>query len=109
MTKAGTLDMLSVVFAVVLAVTFLKERPTAFNWAGIALMLIGAYCVAHKSAKPADGRTAAAPGEHRPAGGDAHAAAADPQQRPGLTAIGPGPSSAPDPQPSGVPAGPIGA
>ena len=46
-TRAGPIDKLSTVFAVVLAVAFLRERPSALNWAGVVLMLVGAYCVAH--------------------------------------------------------------
>ena len=39
------IDKLSVVFAVLLAVVFLGERPSWVNWAGIALMLAGGYLV----------------------------------------------------------------
>ena len=46
-SRAGPIDKLSVTFAVVLAVVFLRERPTALNWAGIVLMVVGAYCVSH--------------------------------------------------------------
>jgi uncharacterized membrane protein len=34
--------------SIVLAVILLNERPSGINWAGIALMAIGAYMVAHK-------------------------------------------------------------
>ena len=92
--KAGTIDKMSVAVAVLLAVVFLKERPTLLNWMGIGLMLVGAFCVAHKSAAPADAHRGAPAGGHRQARGES-----DPPQGPGLTAIGPGPTSAPDPQP----------
>ena len=39
------IDKLSVVFAVLLAVAFLGERPTVTNWVGIALVLAGGYLV----------------------------------------------------------------
>lgn len=39
------IDKLSVVFAVVLAMIFLKERPSATNWVGIVVMLVGGYLV----------------------------------------------------------------
>ena len=39
------LDKLSVAIGVILAVIFLGERPGAWNWTGIALMVIGAYFV----------------------------------------------------------------
>ena len=77
--RAGTLDKLSIAFAVCLAVVFLKERPSLLNWVGILLMLAGAYCVAHQAAKKPDGtapheprrtasaeRPADAPAERRP-------------------------------------------
>ena len=90
--KAGTVDKLSVVFAILLAIAFLKERPSPLNWVGIVLVLAGVYCVAHSSKKP-EGKPGTA--EHRPESGDKHAEA-EPAERPGLTAIGPGPASAPD-------------
>ncbi len=52
--RAGVVDKLSIAFAVVLAVVFLRERPSPLNWIGIVLMLAGAYCVAHQAAKKAD-------------------------------------------------------
>ena len=39
------IDKLSVVFAVLLAVLFLGERPSAVNWIGVAVMLVGGYLV----------------------------------------------------------------
>ncbi|HEX8325038.1 MAG TPA: EamA family transporter [Tepidisphaeraceae bacterium] len=51
-SKATTVDRLSLLFAVLLAVVFLRERPSALNWTGIALMLIGAVCVAQSNGKP---------------------------------------------------------
>ncbi len=45
--KAGPIDKLSTAIAILLAVAFLRERPSALNWGGIVLMLIGAYCVSH--------------------------------------------------------------
>ena len=45
-----SLDKLSLVFGVVLAVIFLGERPGLLNCGGIALMLAGAYLVTLKPA-----------------------------------------------------------
>ena len=95
--RAGTIDKLSVAVAVVLAVVFLKERPTPLNWMGIVLMLAGAYCVAHKSAAPSGAHGEAPTRDHRQA-----RRASDPPERPGLTALGPGPASAPDQQPTAL-------
>ncbi len=39
------LDKLSVALGVILAVIFLHERPSGWNWIGIGLMVLGAYCV----------------------------------------------------------------
>lgn len=50
-SKATTVDRLSLLFAVVLAVIFLKERPSGLNWTGVALMLAGAVCVAQSNGK----------------------------------------------------------
>jgi transporter family protein len=79
--KAGTIDKLSIAFAVCLAVVFLKERPSLLNWVGIALMLVGAYCAAHQAAKQAD----AAAGQHEPHRTASNAGPADatPERRPG--------------------------
>jgi transporter family protein len=46
--KTSPIDKLSVPLAVVLAVIFLQERPSAVNWAGIACITIGAYLAALK-------------------------------------------------------------
>jgi transporter family protein len=47
--RVAPIDKLSMPLSVILAVLFLTERPTAINWAGIALMACGAYMVAHKA------------------------------------------------------------
>ena len=47
-SKTSPIDKLSVPLAVVLAVIFLNERPSAINWAGIACIAIGAYLAALK-------------------------------------------------------------
>lgn len=39
------LDKLSVGIGVVLALIFFHERPSAWNWSGIVVMLVGAYLV----------------------------------------------------------------
>jgi transporter family protein len=49
-SHVAPIDKLSTVIAVVLAALLLGERPTALNWAGVALMLAGAYLVAVKPA-----------------------------------------------------------
>ena len=49
-SHVAPIDKLSTVIAVVLAVVLLGERPTALNWAGVVLMLAGAYLVAVKPA-----------------------------------------------------------
>ena len=48
--RVAPVDKLSTAFAVVLAVLFLGERPTALNWLGVALMLGGAYLVSLRPA-----------------------------------------------------------
>jgi transporter family protein len=48
--KTYPIDKLSVAMAVVLAVIFLGERPSAVNWSGIGLMIVGAYLVTMKNA-----------------------------------------------------------
>jgi transporter family protein len=45
-SKVAPIDKLSVPLAAVLAVIFLGERPTGTNWAGIALIALGAYLTA---------------------------------------------------------------
>ena len=44
-SKSYPLDKLSVVFGEILAMLFLGDRPTVANYAGIALMIGGAYLV----------------------------------------------------------------
>lgn len=44
-SKTYPIDKLSVVLGVLLAVLILGERPSSWNWTGIALMVIGAYLV----------------------------------------------------------------
>jgi transporter family protein len=39
------IDKLSVALGVILAVIFLQERPSAWNWTGIVIMVAGAYLV----------------------------------------------------------------
>jgi transporter family protein len=46
--KVAPIDKLSMPLAVILAVLFLGERPSATNWAGIALIAIGVYLAAHR-------------------------------------------------------------
>jgi transporter family protein len=45
--RSSPIDKLSLPIAVLLAMIFLRERPSVLNWVGIALMLTGAVCVAH--------------------------------------------------------------
>ena len=47
-SKVAPIDKLSMPLSIVLAVLILQERPSGLNWAGIALMAVGAYMVAHK-------------------------------------------------------------
>jgi bacterial/archaeal transporter family protein len=47
-SKVAPIDKLSMPLAVILAVIFLKERPSAVNWSGIALIAVGVYLAAHK-------------------------------------------------------------
>jgi transporter family protein len=49
-SHVAPIDKLSTVIAVVLAVVVLGERPTVLNWAGVVLMVAGAYLVAVKPA-----------------------------------------------------------
>ena len=44
-SKTYPIDKLSVAMGVILAVPIFKERPTSWNWTGIALMVFGAYLV----------------------------------------------------------------
>jgi transporter family protein len=47
-SKVAPIDKLSMPLSIVLAVILLNERPSGINWAGIGLMAVGAYLVAHK-------------------------------------------------------------
>jgi bacterial/archaeal transporter family protein len=47
-SKVAPIDKLSMPLAVVLAVIFLKERPSGVNWAGIALIAGGVYLAAYR-------------------------------------------------------------
>jgi transporter family protein len=47
-SKVAPIDKLSMPLSILLAVLVLHERPSGINWAGIALMAVGAYLVAHK-------------------------------------------------------------
>jgi transporter family protein len=47
-SKVAPIDKLSVPLAAVLAVIFLRERPSDTNWCGIFLIAIGAYLTAKK-------------------------------------------------------------
>lgn len=47
-SRVGPIDKLSMPLGVVVAVLLLGERPTAINWAGVAVMVVGAYLVAHR-------------------------------------------------------------
>jgi bacterial/archaeal transporter family protein len=46
--KVAPIDKLSMPLAVILAVIFLKERPSGINWAGIALIAVGVYLAAYR-------------------------------------------------------------
>jgi transporter family protein len=46
--KVAPIDKLSMPLAVILAVIFLKERPSMINWSGIALIAVGVYLAAHR-------------------------------------------------------------
>jgi len=45
-SKVAPIDKLSLPLGIMLAVIFLRERPTAINWVGIALIVGGAYLAA---------------------------------------------------------------
>jgi transporter family protein len=49
-SHVAPIDKLGTPIAVILAVIFLRERPTAINWLGVALMLGGAYLVSLRPA-----------------------------------------------------------
>ena len=50
-SRATTVDRLSLPLAVILAMIFMKEKPSGLNWTGVALMLVGAICVAQSNGK----------------------------------------------------------
>jgi transporter family protein len=47
-SRVAPIDKLSMPLSILLAVLLLQERPSGLNWAGIGLMAVGAYMVAHK-------------------------------------------------------------
>ena len=47
-SKVAPIDKLSVPLAAVLAVIFLRKRPSGTNWCGIILIAVGAYLTARK-------------------------------------------------------------
>lgn len=47
-SRVAPIDKLSVVFAVVLAALFFKERSTPVQWAGVSLIVMGTVLVAWK-------------------------------------------------------------
>ena len=49
--NAYPIDKLSVVFAVLLAMIFLGEKPSLVNWIGIGVMLVGGYLVTRPGAE----------------------------------------------------------
>jgi transporter family protein len=49
-SHVAPVDKLSTPIAVVLAALLLGERPTALNWLGVVVMVVGAYLVAHRPA-----------------------------------------------------------
>lgn len=49
-SRVAPIDKLSTPIAVILAALLLGERPTALNWFGVAVMIGGAYLVAHRPA-----------------------------------------------------------
>lgn len=48
-SKVGPIDKLSMPFGILLAVLLLGERPSALNWFGIALVVVGAFLASIKS------------------------------------------------------------
>lgn len=50
-SKVAPIDKLSMPFAVLLAVLILGERYTAWNWAGIILIMAGAYLASYSGAR----------------------------------------------------------
>ena len=49
-SRVAPIDKLSTPIAVVLAAILLRERPGVLNWLGVAVMVGGAYLVAHRPA-----------------------------------------------------------
>lgn len=47
-SKVAPIDKLSMPLGIVLAVLILGERPSALNWGGIGLIVVGAYLAAMK-------------------------------------------------------------
>lgn len=47
-SRVAPIDKLSMPFAIVLAVTILGEKYSLLNWAGVALIVVGAYLAAWK-------------------------------------------------------------
>ena len=47
-SQVAPIDKLSMPLSILLAVLVLHERPSGINWAGIGMMVVGAYLVAHK-------------------------------------------------------------
>jgi transporter family protein len=45
-SQVAPIDKMSVPLAVVLAMVFLGERPTGWNWLGVILIAVGAYLAA---------------------------------------------------------------
>ena len=49
-SRVAPIDKLSTPIVVVLAVLFLGERPTGWNWLGVVVMIVGAYLVSLRPA-----------------------------------------------------------
>ncbi|HEV7299286.1 MAG TPA: EamA family transporter [Tepidisphaeraceae bacterium] len=49
-SRATTVDRLSLPIAVMMGVVFLKDRPSALNWVGVTCMVVGAILVSRPSA-----------------------------------------------------------
>jgi len=47
-SKVAPIDKLSMPIGIILAVLILGERPSAINWAGVGLIVVGAYLAAIK-------------------------------------------------------------
>ena len=50
-SRATTIDRLSLPIAVLLGMLFLRERPTGMNWVGIGCMVVGAILVSQSNDK----------------------------------------------------------